>query len=72
MTELTDRQHQVLILLAEGLTYRQIGKRLKILRNTVSIHAYSMRRALGAQTNAHAVEIGRKRRLLPGIVVVAR
>lgn len=63
--DLTRRQRQVLALLADGLTQRQIAKLLYIDEATVRNHSMRMRRALRANNCAHAVSIGYRAELLP-------
>ena len=56
--DLTRRQLQVLVLVAQGGTSRTIAEELGIARDTVRTHAESMKHRLGARTLAHAVAIG--------------
>ncbi len=52
--ELTAREQQVLALIAEGLTNRQIGERLYISPKTASVHVSALLRKLGAANRAEA------------------
>jgi DNA-binding NarL/FixJ family response regulator len=52
---LTDRQREVLQLVAEGLTDRQIGQRLCMSQRTASDHVQAVLAALGAVSRANAV-----------------
>ncbi|WP_308195523.1 helix-turn-helix transcriptional regulator [Agromyces cavernae] len=52
--ELTARERQVLELIAEGLSNRQIGERLFISAKTASVHVSAILRKLGAATRAEA------------------
>ncbi|MFC7788174.1 helix-turn-helix transcriptional regulator [Microbacterium sp. MAHUQ-60] len=52
--ELTERERQVLELLAEGLSNRQIGERLFISVKTVSVHVSAVLRKLGVSTRTEA------------------
>jgi DNA-binding CsgD family transcriptional regulator len=52
---LTAREVQVLALVAEGLTNKQIGERLFISAKTVSVHVSAVLRKLGATTRTEAV-----------------
>jgi DNA-binding NarL/FixJ family response regulator len=52
--ELTARERQVLELIAEGLSNRQIGERLFISGKTASVHVSAILRKLGASTRAEA------------------
>ncbi len=51
---LTAREHQVLDLIAEGLSNRQIGERLFISVKTVSVHVSAVLRKLGVSTRTEA------------------
>ncbi len=53
-SSLTDRERQVLGLIAQGLTNRQIGERLFISDKTASVHVSAILRKLGAATRAEA------------------
>lgn len=53
--KLTNRQTEVLALVAQGLTDRQIAERLCISVRTASEHVGSAMAALDAATRAHAV-----------------
>ena len=52
---LTVREHEVLQLMAGGLTNRQIGRRLGISEHTVKFHAGSVLGKLNARSRAEAV-----------------
>lgn len=52
---LTDREREVLRLLASGLKTEEIGRRMFISRSTVKAHLIKAMRKLGASTRAHAV-----------------
>jgi DNA-binding NarL/FixJ family response regulator len=54
-TELTKRESEVLNLLAEGLSYDSIGKRLSISGETVRTHVRKACDRLGAATSTQAV-----------------
>ena len=53
--ELTKREHEVLKLLAEGLSNRSIAVQLEISEHTVKYHVNSILRKLGAQSRTEAV-----------------
>jgi len=53
--ELTAREHQVLGLLSEGHTMRQIATRLRISPRTVETHVGKIYRKLGVRTRVQAV-----------------
>jgi two-component system, NarL family, nitrate/nitrite response regulator NarL len=54
-TKLTERELQVLTLLAEGLSHEEIGNRLQIAAETVRTHARKAAERLGARTRTQAV-----------------
>ncbi|MGW9631188.1 helix-turn-helix transcriptional regulator [Agromyces sp. NPDC055520] len=54
IAELTARERQVLELIAEGLSNRQIGERLFISGKTASVHVSAILRKLGAATRTEA------------------
>jgi DNA-binding NarL/FixJ family response regulator len=53
--ELTDREHQVLQLVAQGLANKQIAARLAISEHTVKFHVASIYGKLGVSSRAEAV-----------------
>ena len=53
--ELTSRELQVLHLISEGLSNRQIGERLYISAKTASVHVSAILRKLGASSRTEAV-----------------
>jgi DNA-binding NarL/FixJ family response regulator len=53
--DLSARQREVLQLLAEGHTMKEIARLLKITPRTVAFHKYSMMELLGVRTNAELV-----------------
>jgi ATP/maltotriose-dependent transcriptional regulator MalT len=61
---LSDREHEVLHLVAEGLSNKLIGKQLFISPNTVSYHVTSIFNKLGVDTRAQAVAVAGQRSLL--------
>jgi DNA-binding CsgD family transcriptional regulator len=61
---LTPREAEVLALVAEGLTNRQIGERLFISEKTASVHMSRLLAKLGAGTRGEAAAIARRRGLL--------
>jgi DNA-binding NarL/FixJ family response regulator len=52
---LTPRERQVLDLLSEGLTIRQIASRLRISPRTVETHVAKLYRKLGVRTRVQAI-----------------
>ncbi len=65
MGELSQRQREVLQLLAEGRTMKQIASILKISARTVAFHKYSMMQELGIRTSAELVQYAVKQHLVP-------
>lgn len=61
---LTDRELEVLALMARGLTNRQIAAELVLSENTVKFHAASMYAKLRAGNRAQAVRAGLRRGLV--------
>lgn len=61
---LTDREMQVLELLAEGLSNKGIGTRLGISDQTVKFHVASIAGKLGAHNRTEAVRLAVRRGLL--------
>jgi DNA-binding CsgD family transcriptional regulator len=53
---LTDRQRDVLQLLAEGRTMKEIGTILQMSSRTVAYHKYRMMEVLGVKSNAELVK----------------
>jgi DNA-binding NarL/FixJ family response regulator len=61
---LSGRQCEVLRLLAEGRTMKQIARVLKIKPRTVAYHKYSMMEELGIKSNAELVQFAVRRGLV--------
>lgn len=61
---LTDREREILQLLAGGLSNRAIGLRLHITERTVKYHVSEILGRLGAENRAQAVAIAQRRGLL--------
>jgi DNA-binding CsgD family transcriptional regulator/tetratricopeptide (TPR) repeat protein len=61
---LTPREAEVLALVAEGMTNRQIGERLFISEKTASVHVSRLLAKLGAGTRGEAAAVARRRGLL--------
>lgn len=66
---LTARERQVLALVAEGLSNRQIGERLYISVKTVSVHVSAVLRKLGVSTRTEAALAARQ---IDAVELVAR
>ncbi len=63
---LTEREIEVLNLVAEGFSNPEIAKQLNISRNTIKFHVSSIIGKLGASSRTEAVTLGLKR----GLIVV--
>jgi DNA-binding NarL/FixJ family response regulator len=61
--ELTNRQREVLALLADGMSQSQIAVKLSIAPRTVASHVESILRGLNARSRAEAVAIAHQRGL---------
>ncbi|MEI6506462.1 MAG: response regulator transcription factor [Planctomycetota bacterium] len=61
---LTPRELEVLGLLSEGLSYREIGRALDVTERTARAHAVAVKEKLQASNAAHAVAIGFQRGLI--------
>lgn len=64
--ELTSRQRQILQLIAEGKSAKEIGGLLEISPRTVESHKYRMMEDLGLKTNAQLVQHAIRLGLVPG------
>jgi DNA-binding NarL/FixJ family response regulator len=60
----TRRELEVLELIAEGLSTRDISRRLWVTEETVKTHVRRLLSKLGARTRAHAVAIAFRRGVL--------
>jgi DNA-binding CsgD family transcriptional regulator len=58
---LTARELEMLQLISEGLTNREIGRRLSLSEETVKVHIRHLFARLQARSRAHAVAIGFRR-----------
>jgi len=63
-TELSARQREVLQLLAEGHTMKEVARILKITTRTVAFHKYKMMEELGIKSTAELVQFAIKRQLI--------
>jgi len=61
---LTDREHEVLRMIADGLSAPEIGKRIHLSTTTVKSHLHSLYEKLGVSDRAAAVAEGMRRGLL--------
>ncbi|MGZ4415358.1 MAG: response regulator transcription factor [Gaiellaceae bacterium] len=64
LVELTKREREVLRLLADGLTYEEIGKQLFIAPDTVRTHVQKAMRRLDANTRTQAVATALRQSLI--------
>jgi DNA-binding NarL/FixJ family response regulator len=62
--ELSERQREVLQLLAEGRTMKEIANVLKITARTVAFHKYTMMQELGIKTSAELIQFAIKKRIV--------
>ena len=62
---LTDRELEILELIAEGLSTREMAQRLHVSENTVKTHASRVFSKLGARRRTQAVQLGKQHRLIP-------
>lgn len=63
---LTAREREVVELLVEGRTNRQIARQLYISEKTVSVHVSNVLAKLGVRSRAEAAALARRERLLDG------
>jgi DNA-binding NarL/FixJ family response regulator len=63
-TRLSGREREVLGLLAEGLTTKEMARRLGITERTVKFHVHSLCAKLGAANRAQAVALATQQHLL--------
>ena len=61
VTTLTPRQQEILLLLAEGLPNKAIGRRLKLSEETVKTHLRSLFQTLPVHTRTACVTVARQR-----------
>ena len=61
---LTAREREVLTLVAEGLTNREVGRRLHISEKTASVHLSNLMAKLDVSSRTEAVTVARRRGLL--------
>lgn len=62
---ITPREYEILGLIAEGLSNREIGERLFVSENTVKTHSSRLFDKLRVNRRVQAVQKGRELRLLP-------
>jgi DNA-binding NarL/FixJ family response regulator len=62
---ITQRQREVLQLLAEGMSMKEVGYTLHIKPGTVAFHKYRIMEAIGAKTNAELLQYAIGHNMLP-------
>jgi DNA-binding CsgD family transcriptional regulator len=62
---ITPREHEILVLIAEGLSNREIASRLFVSENTVKTHSSRLFDKLDARRRTQAVQIAKAAGLLP-------
>ncbi len=62
---LTPREHQILGLIAEGLSNREIGEKLFVSENTVKTHSSRLFEKMQVNRRVQAVQKGRELGLIP-------
>ncbi len=60
---LTERQKEVLALLVQGNTMKEVAAILKITTRTVAFHKYRMMERLGVSSNAELIRYAIRRRI---------
>lgn len=64
-SELTPRQVEIVRLLVEGLSAKEIAARLQLSRRTVEYHKYQAMERLGVATSAELISVALKRGISP-------
>ncbi len=62
--KLTPRQREVLQLLAEGRSMKQVARILEVSPRTVAFHKYRIMEALGAKSNAELIHYAIKNNIV--------
>lgn len=62
---ITQREHEILGLIAEGLSNREIGERIFVSENTVKTHSSRLFDKLGVNRRVQAVQKGKELGLIP-------
>ena len=57
---ITPREHEILLLIAEGLTNKEIGEKLFVSENTVKTHSYRLFEKLNVSRRVQAVQRARE------------
>ena len=66
---LSPREHEVLVLIAQGLSYQEIADQLFVSLSTIKTHAANIFSKLDVQRRTQAVMVAQKRGLLPPVKV---
>ncbi|MEO8051330.1 MAG: response regulator transcription factor [Acidobacteriota bacterium] len=61
---LSSRQREILLLLAEGFTYKEIGARLHLSVRTVDTHKYNLMRKLNIESRAGLIRFAIRQQLI--------
>lgn len=72
LSDLTAREGEVLLLLEEGLTNREVARRLYISEGTVKSHVHQILRKLNVRNRKEAVRVLRLQRASPGKLVLGK
>lgn len=62
---ITPRELEILLLIAQGLSNREIGTKLFVSENTVKTHSSRVFDKLGAKRRTQAVQLAKELRLIP-------
>lgn len=62
---ITPRELEVLELIAEGLSNKEIAERAFVSENTIKTHSRRVFEKLGAQRRTQAVQLGKQHRIIP-------
>ena len=62
---LTARERDVLVMIAQGMTHKQIGTRLNLTKSTVDTYVYRLRQKLGGGNKAQLTRLAIDLHLLP-------
>jgi DNA-binding CsgD family transcriptional regulator len=62
---ITQREHEILGLIAEGLSNREIGEKLFVSENTVKTHSYRLFEKMDVNRRVQAVQRGKELGLIP-------
>lgn len=67
---LTPRQHEILLLMAQGMQNKDIASELGMLEGTVKVHVKSILQKLGVNNRTHAVVTGLRQGLVPTSLIL--